>query len=101
MEIAEVPPALHGRLGLEATAGLLHVLERSHHEARADVVTACTERFERRLVEETSSLRVQIANVETALRGDMARDRVEFIKWSFMFWIGQVLVLIGMLRTFR
>ncbi|HXG54175.1 MAG TPA: hypothetical protein VNJ03_02235 [Vicinamibacterales bacterium] len=96
MEIDEVSVALQGRLGAEATGGLLQLLDHSHREARDDVIVACTERFERRLVEEMSSLRVQIAQVEATLRGEMAAGRVEFIKWSFIFWIGQVLAMIGM-----
>jgi len=78
---------------------LLQLLDRSHRDAREDVITACTERFERRLVEEVSSLRVQIAQVETTLRGDMAAGRVEFIKWSFLFWVGQVLAISGILTV--
>lgn len=96
MEIDEVSVALQGRLGAEATGGLFQLLDHSHREAREDVIVACTERFERRLVEEVSSLRVQIAQVEATLRGEMAAGLVEFIKWSFMFWIGQVLAMIGM-----
>ncbi len=130
MDFDRVPAALSGRLGPDATNGLLQVLDRSHQEAREDVVTACTERFERRLVEETSGLRIQINQVEATLRQDMttlgsslrlemttlggslrqeiadlgvslraeiASGRVEFIKWSFLFWIGQVLAMIGIL----
>lgn len=75
------------------------MLDRSHREAREDVITACTERFERRLVQEVSGLRVQIAQVEATLRADMAAGRVEFIKWSFLFWVGQVLALTGILTV--
>ena len=60
-------------------------------------MTACTDRFDRRLVEETSGLRVQIAQSESTLRGDIAAGRVEFIKWSFLFWVGQVLAVTGIL----
>jgi hypothetical protein len=42
-------------------------------EWRADVIAACTERFERRLVEEVAGLRVQIAQTEAVLRRDMAQ----------------------------
>jgi hypothetical protein len=99
MEIDEVPGALQARLGPAATAGLLQVLDRSQQEAREDVINTCTERFERRLVEQASNLRVQIAQVETTLRGDMATGRVEYIKWSFLFWVGQVLAITGVLTV--
>jgi hypothetical protein len=72
MDIETVPAPLRERLGPEATGGLRHLLELSYGEWRADVITACTERFERRLVEEVASLRVQIAQTEAVLRRDMA-----------------------------
>jgi hypothetical protein len=72
MDVEAVPPALREQLGGDATAGLLALLARSHEEERATVIAACTERFERRLVEEIAGVRVQIAQVEGALRTEMA-----------------------------
>jgi len=43
------------------------------------MLTAATERFERRLIDETAKLRVELA-----------RDRFEVLKWMFVFWIGQL-----------
>lgn len=117
---------------------LLELLERSHREARQPLIDACTERFERRLVEETAALRVQIAQLGADLRQEMASmgaelrqemaslgaelrremasmgaglhqeiaaGRVELFKWCFLFWIGQVLAITGimgvMLRLMR
>jgi hypothetical protein len=73
MEFPAIPTALKDRLGPEATDGLLQVMEQLESHLREDVITACTERFERRLVEETSALRVQIAQVESSIRQDMTR----------------------------
>ncbi len=137
----DVPAALQARLGLDGSRALLELLDRSHQEARADVIIACTERFERRLVEEVSTLRVQLAHVESSLRQetsdlgaslrgeiaaqgaslrgemadlrgslrgemaelratlreDIAGVRVDLLKWSFLFWVGQALAVAGML----
>jgi hypothetical protein len=149
MDIERVPAALQERLGFEATSGLLQLLDSTSREWRADVIAGCTDRFERRLVEEIASVRVQIAQVEASVRRDMAemgagirqdmtameaglrRDmtelgtslrremtelsaglhremasgRVELLKWCFLFWIGQVIALAGimgmMFRLFR
>ena len=171
VDMDAVPAPLRARLGPEATLGLLDLLDRSHREARDAVISGCTDRFERRVVEEASGLRVQTAQVEGALRQDMAelganlrqemaqlgadlrqemaqlgadlrqemaqlgaslrqemaemrvslRDdigrmgsdlraematsRVELFKWCFLFWIGQVLAIGGlmgvMLRLMR
>jgi bifunctional DNA-binding transcriptional regulator/antitoxin component of YhaV-PrlF toxin-antitoxin module len=72
MSVETVPAPLRERLGPEATDGLLHLLELSHGEWRADVIAACAERFERRLVEEVAGLRVQIAQTDAVLRRDMS-----------------------------
>jgi len=119
MEIDQVPVALQAHLGPQASGGLLELLDRSRRTAREDVITACTERFDQRLVEETSGLRVQIAQVESRLRQEIARvesgirkdmaelraslrediaaGRVDLFTWCFLFWIGQVLAVGGML----
>jgi hypothetical protein len=79
------------------------------------VLTAEAERFERRLTEEISGLRTelhdQIAGVRTelhdqiaAVRGEIAALRVEMhamradiLKWSFLFWIGQVVTMTALI----
>lgn len=101
MDVQKVPLALRGRLGSEATAGLLQLLDESHEARREAVIAGCTERFERRLVEETAQLRVQMARMEANIRQDLttqiATSRVEMLKWCFLFWVGQVLAIGGML----
>jgi len=119
MDLEMVPVPLRERLGPDATSGLLHLLELTHREWRADVIAACTERFERRLVEEVAGLRVQIAQTEAVLRRDMAEmgadirqemaqmgggirqeiatGRVEILKWCFLFWIGQLVTIASIL----
>ena len=73
----------------------------THSQARVkeEVMTVCLERFDRRIAEEVSGLRVQIAQSESTLRGDIAAGRVEFIKWSFIFWVGQALAVTGILTV--
>lgn len=122
MDTDAIPVALKDRLGPEAMDGLLELLDRGESDLREDVITACTERFERRLVEETSALRVQMAQVESSIRQDMTRlasdlrqdmtrlgsdlrqeisalgsqmasDRFDLLKWAFLFWIGQFVAI--------
>lgn len=108
MRSSQVPDALQACLGPEAASELLELLDGSQDEAREDVISACTERFDRRLVEEVSTVRVQIAHVESSirqdtaqlranLREDIAAGRVKLFKWCFLFWVGQVLAVGGML----
>ena len=149
MDFDAVPATLRERLGTEATGGLLSLFDIARSEWKADLIAACTERYERRLSEEMAGVRVQIAQVEASLRteiaqmdasirqdmaqmgasirqdmaqmgasirqdmaqmgagirNDMATGRVGLFKWCFIFWIGQVLAITGimgvMLRLFR
>lgn len=131
MQANSVPAALRERLGPDATSGLVHVFELERRTWSDEVLNIGAERFERRLAESASSLRVQIAETEARLRQEMANvevrlrqelgamevrilreilreiasSRVELLKWSFLFWIGQVVaisaVMAAMLRVAR
>jgi hypothetical protein len=45
-------PALHQRLGIEATVGLLELFDTARQEWTADMTTIASERFERRITGE-------------------------------------------------
>jgi len=112
MSVARVPKALAERLGSEGTQGLITLLASMQAEWTDNVLTVAVDRFERRLTSEISSLRVDFTtelsafrqDVTTdlsALRQDFTRDlsavRVELLKWSFLFWVGQVAAMAGLL----
>ena len=77
----EVPVALSDRLGEPATAALIQMFEDERHAHTAFVVQQCTDRFERRLVEETSKVRTEFGQLRTEfgqLRTEFGELRVEF-----------------------
>jgi hypothetical protein len=82
-----VPPALAMRLGHDGTKELHEMLDAEQQTWSQQVLTVVTERFERRLLDECSKLRVE-----------MARDRFELVKWMFLFWLGQVAAIAAMLN---
>ena len=82
MDAPIVPAALHSRIGAGAAEGLTHMFQQSHQMPGA--------RFERRLTEEVCSLRVEMHQGFAALRTEMATTRIELLKWSFLFWVGQL-----------
>ena len=85
-----------------------------------EILAMADERFERRLTEESAAIRQEIATLrsEMATRKDvndlrqemtagfmrlereLAHTRVDMIKWSFMFWTGQCLAILGFLFVF-
>jgi hypothetical protein len=99
---------LRDRLGPEPSQDLSDAFE----EIQDDMLTMTTERFDGRLLAVASELRADIYQTQSDLRQDMARMdaglrvalveglskiraemtemRVDVIRWSFLFWIGQV-----------
>jgi hypothetical protein len=116
MEVADTEPALQERLGAEGTAALVHLFNVARQEWAADVTTTAVERFERRLLEEVGTLRADIRNIEGNLRLDLTREfaalrqeiagirreigtsRFELLKWSFAFWLGQIIAVATVVR---
>jgi hypothetical protein len=101
MEFAQIPEALRARLGEHAAVELVELTERVGREASEQVLSLAEERFERRLATEMSQTRVEMERGFGTLRQELATARVELIRWSFLFWIGQVAAMFGMLALMR
>ena len=110
MDSNTVPAALWDRLGPEGTDGLVRLFETARAEWTGDVVNLSAERFERRLVQELATLRVETARGRATLREEVARqgaalrvemvtNRFELLKWSFVFWVGQVIAMAGLMAA--
>ena len=92
-----MPAALRARLGDDATFGLIEILDSERKDWSDQVLTAAADRFERRLSEEISTLRVELHDGLLSVRQELATTRVEMLKWSFLFWLGQVAATAGLL----
>jgi hypothetical protein len=92
-----VPAALRARLGDDATFGLIEMLDSERKDWSDQVLTAAADKFERRLSEELSVLRVELHDGLLSVRQELATTRVEMLKWSFLFWLGQVAAMAGLL----
>ena len=119
MDTAGVPAALRERLGEEGTFGLVDLLDRSGREWKVEVLETAGDRFARALAEESARIRTLIAEQGARLEarlaeqgarfdarlaehgarsaGRMADLRAELLKWSFLFWIGQVAAMAALL----
>ena len=92
------------KLGREASEYLADAFE----EAKREMLVAAQEKFEARLsvaladlrvtmAEGFANLRKEMADLRTEMRVEMSEMRSDTIKWSFLFWIGQVAVLVAVL----
>jgi hypothetical protein len=100
MPIITVPKPLRERLGEEGAEALVQLINQATEAGKGDVVAVVEEKFERRLTEEVSKLRAEIGH----LRGEMIERiesvRSELIKWMFVFWVGQIGAIVGILFAF-
>jgi len=100
MPIITVPKPLRERLGEEGAEALVQLINQATEVGKGDVVAVVEEKFERRLTEEVSKLRAEIGH----LRGEMIERiesvRSELIKWMFVFWVGQIGAIVGILFAF-
>lgn len=119
MSIISIPKPLREKLGEDGTEGLIEVLNRHEEQTKDSVTETAADRFERRLTEESSrldkriteevsGLRVEIFNtekrldnriteVDAGLRVEIQKSKSDTIKWMFIFYIGQVAALGGLL----
>lgn len=95
MDHRQWPVELRQRLGDAGSVALADVLDDRDHVLTSIV----TERFEHRLTEECGKLSAEMTILRAELRADfrigLADVRADFIKWSFIFWIGQVVTVVG------
>ncbi len=93
MAVITIPKPLREKLGDEATDAFTEVIKEIDLDARKEALAIAEERFEKRLSEETGKLRVEIEK----LRVEMSNNKSEIIKWMFLFWLGHIGVLTGII----
>jgi hypothetical protein len=91
---ARIPAALRAHLGDDATFAMIELLDSERRDWSQQVLSTAADRFERRLSEDLGKFR------EDMIR-ELAVTRVETLKWSFVFWIGQVAAVAALLAYMR
>ncbi|WP_319560252.1 LA_3696 family protein [Marispirochaeta sp.] len=121
MPLIAIPKSLREKLGDEGSDALIAVLNEQEKETENSVIKTAELRFEKVLTEELSGLREEMHTCigslreemnkndnslrEAMIRGDstlmeaIQQSKTETIKWMFIFWVGQIGVLLGVLFT--
>ena len=111
----DLGPRLRLRLGPDATEDVSDACE----EVQNDMLTITTERFEGRLVAVSAELQAELFRTQCQLRQEMAVGdaalritlldglanirtelaglRADVLRWSFLFWVGQLGAIAAML----
>jgi len=100
MAIVAIPKPLREKLSDEGVDSLVELLNKSDEKIKQDVITLSIDKFERRLSEEISNIRIEIGQVRSELKVEMSKNYANTIKWMFIFWVGQVGTIIGILFAF-
>jgi hypothetical protein len=89
MPIITLPQILRDKLGDDGAQALVELLNQADGQTKVDVLTVVEEKFERRLIEEISKLDIKISET-----------KADLIRWMFVFWMGQIGALLGILFAF-
>jgi hypothetical protein len=97
MRRVPVAVTLRDRLGDDGARELNDFVEQHGDVWRTDVVNTCTERIDGRLHNYTK--RSEVLEGFEKIIEKLADLRVELLRWSFAFWIGQIIALAALLRV--
>lgn len=97
MRSAKYPFVLRERLDDEGYTALVEMVD----ERRDEMLTTITDRFERRLTEECSKMRVEMNALINGLRTEMAHQHAELMKWALIFWISQTAAVATIVTVLR
>ena len=112
MPVLTVEKPLRDSLGNEAAIdSLIRLINESRKEQKRDTIEFVEEKFERRLSKEISGLEVRLSEkinsvdkrlskLEGSLDAKISATKAELIKWMFIFWVGQVGMILGILFAF-
>ena len=95
-----IPKALREKLGEEGANSLVDLLNFQSQNSGNSITTFVEEKFERRLSEELSKTRIEFFEEMAKLRGEMHKNQAATIRWMFVFWVGQIGALLGVLFAF-
>lgn len=101
MAVLTVSPALRERLGDEAVEDFVRLLSALEKDTSERAVALVEERFARRVSESEARLDGRITNEVGRLRVDMASFKTEIIKWMFLFWVGQLVIIAGLIKFLK
>ena len=104
MPVLTIERPLREKLGEEAVDSLINLINKAIFEQKNDVLKFVEEKFERRLSEEIAGLEVRLTEKISQNYNDLSEKisgtRADMIKWMFIFWVGQVGVILGILFAF-
>lgn len=89
IEILTIPQVLRQKWEDGVVDAVIELLNKSNSKLKEDTLVFVEDKFERRLTAEISKVNEKISE-----------SHANLIKWMFIFWIGQIGVILGILFAF-
>lgn len=99
MEIVAIPRVLRQKWGDDVVDAVIELFNKSNLKLKEDVLFV-EDKFERRLTEEMSKVNQRITEEISKVNEKISESHANLIKWMFIFWIGQIGVILGILFAF-
>jgi len=100
MEILAVPRVLRQKWDDDVVDAVIDLLNKSNSKLKEEVLVFVEDKFERRLTEEMSKVNQRIIEEISSVNQKISESHANLIKWMFLFWIGQIGVILGILFAF-
>ena len=111
MAVVTVKKPLREKLGDDGAEALVELINEAQKETQNNVIKFVEEKFEKRLSEELAKVRIElterIEGVRTELKSEIEalktndeKVKSELIRWMFIFWVGQIGAILGILFAF-
>ncbi|HBQ26696.1 MAG TPA: hypothetical protein DD791_09925 [Syntrophomonas sp.] len=95
MDIILMPENLRKVLGDEASKELIDLVATTRKSVKESILETAADRFERRLAEFKGEVKEEISEV----KAQVSEVKADLIKWMFVFWIGQIAVITGIIMV--
>ena len=96
MAVITVPRVLREKRGEDGADSLVELMNKTDVVVKEDVLVFVEEKYERRRAEELAKVNEVIAQTNVKI----AETKSEIVCWMFIFWAGQIGVMIGILFAF-
>jgi hypothetical protein len=107
MEIVAIPRVLRQKWSEDEVDAVIELINKSNLKLKEDVLVFVEEKFERiltediakvgqKIAEENEKMNEKISNLDRRI----AETHANIIKWMFIFWMGQIGAILGILFAF-
>jgi hypothetical protein len=101
MPVINIPKVIRDKLGEDGIEERIEGFNLIEKNIREDSMIILEEKFEKRLTEEISRLRVEFKEDIAKLRAEIVETKAFLVKWMFVFWVSQIALILTLFSVFK